>query len=224
MKKILLVDDERRMVDLLELFLKPEGFKCIKVLDGKEALRVVKTQEIHLVILDVMMPGMDGFDTCQEIRKLSTVPILMLTAREGKDGVVKGLNTGADDYLRKPFDEDELVARVQALLRRVPEPVSMIIEADGYTLDSEGFALLLPSDMSVALTMKEYKILEAMMKHPKRTFSREQILSLAWDYNADTDTRTVDSHIRNLRDKLKKAGFPTNQFIVTVWGIGYRWK
>lgn len=223
MKKILIVDDERRMVDLVELFLKPQGFKCVKVLDGKEALHVIRTQEIHLVILDIMMPGMDGFEVCTEIRKLSTVPVLMLTAREGKEEVVKGLTLGADDYVTKPFDEEELVARVQALLRRVPEPAPVGVASDGYRLDPEGYALVWSAG-HVQLTMKEYQLLEAMMKHPKRTYSREQLLAIGWGYDSYTDPRTVDSHIRNLRDKLKKADFPTAQFLVTVWGIGYRWK
>ncbi|OZS78084.1 DNA-binding response regulator [Tetzosporium hominis] len=223
MKKILIVDDERRMVDLVELFLKPQGFKCVKVLDGKEALHVIRTQEIHLVILDIMMPGMDGFEVCTEIRKLSTVPVLMLTAREGKEEVVKGLTLGADDYVTKPFDEEELVARVQALLRRVPEPAPVGVTTDGYRLDPEGYALVWDAGQ-VHLTMKEYKLVEAMMKHPKRTYSREQLLAIGWGYDSYTDPRTVDSHIRNLRDKLKKADFPIAQFLVTVWGIGYRWK
>lgn len=223
MKKILIVDDERRMVDLVELFLKPQGFKCVKVLDGKEALHVIRTQEIHLVILDIMMPGMDGFEVCTEIRKLSTVPVLMLTAREGKEEVVKGLTLGADDYVTKPFDEEELVARVQALLRRVPEPAPVGVASDGYRLDPEGYALVW-EEGHVQLTMKEYQLLEAMMKHPKRTYSREQLLAVGWEYDSYTDPRTVDSHIRNLRDKLKKAEFPIDQFLVTVWGIGYRWR
>ncbi|WP_342527174.1 response regulator transcription factor [Chryseomicrobium sp. FSL W7-1435] len=222
MKKILIVDDERRMVDLIELFLNPQGFKCIKVLDGKEALHVVRTQTVHLVVLDVMMPGMDGFEVCAEIRKLSTVPILMLTAREGKEEVVKGLTLGADDYVTKPFDEEELVARVQALLRRVPEPAPAGVAADGYRLDAESYALTWDSH-HVQLTMKEYQLVEAMMKHPNRTYTREQLLMIAWEYDSYTDPRTVDSHIRNLREKLKKAGFPTDQFLVTIWGIGYRW-
>jgi len=223
MKKILIVDDERRMVDLVELFLKPHGFKCVKVLEGREALHVMRTQEIHLVVLDVMMPGMDGFEVCTEIRSLSTVPILMLTAREGKEEVVKGLTLGADDYVTKPFDEDELVARVQALLRRVPEPVPVGIEIDGIRLDTESYAILW-NDGQVQLTLKEFQLVEAMMKHPNRTYSREQLLAIAWDFATHTEPRTVDSHMRNLRDKLKKADFPIDQFLVTVWGIGYRWK
>lgn len=223
MKKILLVDDERRMVELVELFLKPHGFDCVKVMNGTEALHVMRTQTIHLVILDIMMPGMDGFEVCAEIRKLSTVPILMLTAREGKEAVVKGLTLGADDYVTKPFDEEELVARVHALLRRVPEPEPAGIEIDGIRLDTESYALIWDSG-HVRLTMKEYQLVEALMKHPKRTYSREQLLAIAWDYATHTDPRTVDSHMRNLRDKLKKAEFPIDQFLVTVWGIGYRWK
>jgi len=223
MQTVLLVDDERRMLDLLELFLKPMGFKCIKAQDGEEALSVIKVQQVNLVILDVMMPKMDGWQTCEEIRKLSNVPILMLTAREDKSDIVKGLNLGADDYLTKPFHDQELIARVNALLRRIPEVKPINVLLDGFELDMESYTLHFNGN-KVSLTLKEYKILEALMKHPTRTYTREQLLLVAWDYHSATDIRTIDSHIRNLRDKLKKAGFPTDQYILTVWGIGYKWK
>lgn len=223
MKKILVVDDEARMMELIGLFLKPHGFAIRPAQTGEEALTLLKTEVVHLVILDIMMPGMNGWETCQEIRKFSDVPILMLTAREGKQEVVKGLQLGADDYVTKPFDENELVARVEALLRRAPEPEGGGIHVDGFTLDTEAYSLKWPGH-EVSLTMKEFRIVEALMKHSKRTYEREQLLSLAWEYNTYTDPRTVDSHIRNLRDKLRKAHFPVDQYILTVWGIGYKWK
>lgn len=225
MQTILLVDDERRMLDLLELFLMPKGYRCIKANSGADALGILDKEEIHLVILDVMMPFMDGWKTCEEIRKLSVVPILMLTARTDKTDVVKGLNYGADDYLIKPFDDQELLARVTALLRRMSyeKPEKKTIKCDGYELDTQSYTLNF-QNKQIALTMKEYKIIEALIKQPKRTFTRDQLLLLAWDYHSTTDIRTVDSHIRNLRDKLKTAGFSTDHFLVTVWGIGYKWK
>jgi DNA-binding response OmpR family regulator len=225
MQTILLVDDEIRMLELLELFLIPKGYKCLKARNGKEALRMITDKEVSLVILDVMMPVMDGWETCKEIRKLSVVPILMLTARTDKSDVVKGLNVGADDYLTKPFDDSELLARVSALLRRIPiEKVEQtIIKRDEYELDTNSYTLNF-YEKRVLLTMKEFKIIEALIKNPMRTFTREQLLLVAWDYHSSTDIRTVDSHIRNLREKLKKSGFPTDQFLITVWGIGYKWK
>lgn len=226
MKTILLVDDEQRMLDLLELFLMPKGYKCIKAKSGEEALGVLVEEEIHLVILDVMMPFMDGWKTCKEIRKRTVVPILMLTSRTDKSDIVKGLNFGADDYLTKPFDDQELLARVNALFRRVSKDKveeQKLIKYEDYGLDTQSYTLNFQTK-HVALTMKEYKIIEALISQPKRTFTRDQLLLLAWDYHSTTDIRTVDSHIRNLRDKLKNAGFPTDQFLHTVWGIGYKWK
>jgi len=222
MHTILLIDDEDRMLDLLELFLMPSGYKCIKAHDGAEAIKIVTNNEIDLVILDVMMPVMDGWETCNRIREFSTVPILMLTARTDKVDVVKGLNAGADDYLTKPFDDAELLARVNSLFRRIPVEKT-IIKSDGYELDTTRFTLNF-QNKNVVLTMKEYKIIETLIKNPLRTYTREQLLHMAWDYHSSTDIRTVDSHIRNLREKLKNAGFPTDQFLFTVWGIGYKWK
>ena len=225
MKTILLVDDEQRMLDLLELFLMPSGYKCIKAHDGKEALRIINDKDIDLIILDVMMPVMDGWKTCEKIREFSTIPILMLTARSDKTDVVTGLNIGADDYLTKPFNDAELLARVNTLFRRIPvERLEQnIIKSDGYVLDTNRFILNF-QDKHIMLTMKEFKIIEALIKNPLRTYTREHLLLVAWDYHSSTDIRTVDSHIRNLREKLKNAGFPTNQFLLTVWGIGYKWK
>lgn len=225
MKTILLVDDEQRMLDLLELFLIPKGYKCIKANNGEDALKILDKEEIHLVILDVMMPFMDGWKTCKEIRKRTVVPILMLTARTDKSDIVKGLDFGADDYLTKPFDDQEILARVNALFRRVSnEKVEQkIIKYEEYELDTQSYTLNF-QNKHVALTMKEYKIIEALISQPKRTFTRDHLLFLAWDYHSTTDIRTVDSHIRNLRDKLKNAGFSTDQFLHTVWGIGYKWK
>ncbi|MBU0905919.1 MAG: response regulator transcription factor [Firmicutes bacterium] len=225
MTTILLIDDEQRMLDLLELFLMPNDYKCIKAKSGEEALKLLSSKEIHLVVLDVMMPGMDGWETCKQIRKKSAVPILMLTARTDKSDIVKGLNVGADDYLTKPFDDQELLARVNALLRRVSavNANQKVIKYNEYELDTTSYTLHY-REKQVVLTMKEFKIIKALISHPMRTYTREQLLFVAWDYHSSTDIRTVDSHIRNLRDKLKTAGFPTDQFLNTVWGIGYKWK
>ncbi|MGG0667048.1 response regulator transcription factor [Sporosarcina koreensis] len=224
MQTILLIDDEQRMLDLLGLFLEPHGFNCIKALTGKKGLEIVKDEKVDLVLLDVMMPDLDGWEVCKNIRQLSTIPVIMLTARTDKADIVKGLEFGADDYITKPFDERELVARVNALLRRVSSEVtenSNTVYGD-FTLNRDSYSLHY-KNMEVQLTLKEFYIIEALITHPKRTFTREQLLRTAWDYNTFTDIRTVDSHIRNLREKLRVAGFPINDFLLTVWGIGYKW-
>lgn len=224
MRTILLVDDEHRMLDLLALFLEPHGFTCIKATNGKKGLEIVEKEKVSLVLLDVMMPDMDGWEVCKKIRELSGVPVIMLTARVDKADLVKGLEFGADDYITKPFDERELVARVNALLRRTSNDEvdssntmygDFILNRDSYSLQHK--------NVEVQLTLKEFYIIEALITRPNRTFTREQLLRTAWDYNTYTDIRTVDSHIRNLREKLKTAGFPINEFLLTVWGIGYKW-
>ena len=224
MRTILLVDDEQRMLNLIELFLQPLGFKCIKETSGKKAIEILKNEKINLVLLDVMMPEMNGWEVCEKIREFSNIPIIMLTARSDKLDLVKGLNTGADDYITKPFDENELVARVNAILRRLSERESKeaTITYEGLKLDLETYSLQF-QDSIVHLTLKEFYIIEALITHPKKTYTREELLHAAWAYDTYTDTRTVDSHIRNLREKLKNAGFPIDEFLKTVWGIGYKW-
>lgn len=224
MRTILLVDDEHRMLDLLELFLAPHGFKCIKADNGKKGLGIIGKEKINLVLLDVMMPDMDGWEVCREIRGFSDVPVIMLTARADKADLVKGLDNGADDYITKPFDEGELTARVNALLRRYPadETNSGNTVYGDFVLNKDSYSLHY-KNRDVQLTLKEFYIIEALITQPKRTLTREQLLLKAWEYNTYTDIRTVDSHIRNLRDKLKTAGFPIDAFLKTVWGIGYKW-
>ena len=224
MRTILLVDDEQRMLDLIELFLIPRGFRCLKETSGNGALATLEREKVSLVLLDVMMPEMDGWEVCKRIREFSDVPIIMLTARSDKLDVVKGLGAGADDYITKPFDERELTARVDALLRRFPADevdVGKIVYGD-FKLDKETYSLQY-TDVVAQLTLKEFMIVEALISHPKKTFTREQLLHAAWEFDTYTDIRTVDSHIRNLRDKLKNVGFPMDEFLKTVWGIGYKW-
>ncbi|KAA0965308.1 response regulator transcription factor [Sporosarcina sp. ANT_H38] len=224
MRTILLVDDEQRMLDLIELFLIPHGFRCIKETSGQKAIEILNQKKISLVLLDIMMPEIDGWEVCRKIREFSEVPIIMLTARSDKIDLVKGLDTGADDYITKPFDEGELVARVNALLRRLPDDESKAekIIYGNFELDKETYSLHY-NDSKVQLTLKEFYIVEALISRPRKTFTREQLLHAAWEYDTYTDIRTVDSHIRNLREKLKTAGFPIEEFLLTVWGIGYKW-
>lgn len=224
MRTILLIDDEQRMLDLLELFLVPHGFQCIKADNGEKGLAILKMEQIHLVLLDVMMPDLDGWGVCREIREFSDVPVIMLTARTDKRDLVRGLDNGADDYITKPFDEGELTARVNAILRRYQqeeENTKNTVYGD-FVLNRDSYSLHY-KDKSVQLTLKEFYIVEALITQPKRTLTRDQLMHAAWEYDTYTDIRTVDSHIRNLRDKLKNAGFPNEEFLKTVWGIGYKW-
>jgi len=223
LQTILLVDDEQRMLDLVELFLLPQGYKCIKERSGMNAIEIIKKEKVNLVLLDVMMPEMNGWEVCETIREFSNVPIIMLTARTDKLDLVKGLNTGADDYITKPFDEGELIARVSAILRRTSdETETTTINYNDYRLDTEAYSLHY-KDLVIQLTLKEFYILKALISRPTKTYTREELLHAAWELETETDIRTVDSHIRNLRDKLKKAGFPTEEFLKTAWGIGYKW-
>lgn len=223
MQTALLIDDEQRMLDLIELFLIPHGIRCIKETSGKKAIDRLKKEDVHFVLLDVMMPGMDGWEICKAIREFSNVPIIMLTARTDKIDLVKGLNNGADDYITKPFDDRELVARVNAVLRRSSaNEKTDLISFGKFTLNTETYCLEY-LDYTVQLTLKEFNIIKAIISRPNKTYTREELLNLAWEYETDTDIRTVDSHIRNLRDKLKKSGFPTENFLKTVWGVGYKW-
>ena len=224
MKTVLLIDDEQRMLNLLELFLAPHGYRCLQATNGQAALDLFNKDKVDLVLLDIMMPGMDGWEVCRRIREISDVPVILLTARSDKTDIVKGLEQGADDYITKPFDERELIARVRAALRRVPDDNQPKQLSEGpFTLDLESYSILYDNN-EVRLTLKEFYIIEAMMARPNRTFTRETLLQVAWEYDTYTEVRTVDSHIRNLRDKLRKSHFPIDDILLTVWGIGYKWK
>ncbi|WP_026582361.1 response regulator transcription factor [Bacillus sp. J33] len=221
MKTILLVDDETRMLDLISLYLTPRGYNCVKLTSGADALQYLESNTPDLILLDVMMPDMDGWTACREIKKFWDVPIIMLTAKSEKPDIVKGLNIGADDYILKPFDEDELVARIEAVLRRS--------KADGRTLTFKGLVLkedsfeLLFKNKEILLTPKEFSMLKLFLANPNRVFSRDHLIGSVWGYGVSIEDRTIDSHVRNLREKLRKAGFPADDYLMTVWGVGYKW-
>ncbi len=217
---ILLVDDEQRMLDLLDLYLSPQGYHCKKAISGTEAIKQVEEEHFDLILLDIMMPQFDGWKTCKEIREISEVPIIMVTARDQKTDIVKGLKIGADDYITKPFDEDELLARVQALLRRTTN--QNIIEINELVWDGEKYKLHY-RNQNITLTPKEFTMLGHLMKYPERVFSREQLIDLVWGINSEIDGRTVDSHVRNIREKVRQSGFPIDHYFKTVWGVGYKW-
>ncbi|KJE26952.1 hypothetical protein LG52_1266 [Geobacillus kaustophilus] len=221
MYTLLLVDDEERMLDLLELYLAPNGYRCVKRRSGAEAIDYLRRHHADLVLLDVMMPELDGWETCHRIRSFSNVPIMMVTARDETADIVQGLKIGADDYVTKPFDEAELLARIEAVLRRAAGGRSAI-RAAGLVWDEEEHTVRY-EDKPIALTPKEFAILGLLLKHPNQVFSRGQIIASLWGYLADMEERTVDSHMKNIREKLRKAGFPEDEYLRTVWGIGYKW-
>lgn len=222
MKTILLVDDETRMLDLLSLYLEPHGFKCIKVESGKDALTYLEENKIDIVILDVMMPEMDGWTTCKKMRDFSKVPIIMLTARSETVDVIKGLKFGADDYMTKPFNESELLARIEALLRRTGNSNDKLLVFKGLEWRKESVELKY-QNQPIQVTPKEFALIGLFLKNPHKVFSRDHLLSAIWGLNSHIDDRTIDSHIRNLREKLRNTGFPVDTHLFTVWGIGYKW-
>ncbi|UPM56117.1 response regulator transcription factor [Gottfriedia acidiceleris] len=220
MISILLVDDEPRMLDLLSLYLTPHNYRCIKASSGNEAIKILLDMDIDLVILDVMMPEMDGWQTCKQIREFSNLPIIMVTARDQKNDVVKGLQMGADDYISKPFHEEELIERIKAILRRVI-PIDKIA-FNGLTWD-EHTHLVTFEQQSLVLTPIEFSLLGLFLKNANQVFSREHLIEKVWGFSAVTEGRTVDSHIRNLRDKLRLAHFPVDDHLKSVYGVGYKW-
>lgn len=220
MNKVLLVDDEKRMLDLLALYLRPHNYVCTKALGAKEALSYIEIEVFDIILLDIMMPEMDGWELCKEIRRFTEVPIIMVTAREQKEDIVKGLKLGADDYITKPFNEEELVARMDALLRRI-KPAGQI-EVNGLLWNEDKFELTY-KNQPIKLTPKEFALIGVLMKNPELVFSRDQLIDLIWGINSETEGRTVDSHVRNVREKIRHVGFPIDEYFKTVWGIGYKW-
>ncbi|AQU80977.1 DNA-binding response regulator [Planococcus faecalis] len=216
----MLIDDEKRMLDLVALYLKPHDYICSKADSGKQALDLLESEVFDLVLLDIMMPDMDGFEVCRNIREFSNVPIIMLTAREQQEDIVKGLRLGADDYMTKPFGEEELLARMEALLRRtIP---AKRIELKGLVWEEDRFELSYNHQL-IRLTPKEFSMLGLLMKNPNKVFERDRLLELVWGFDSETEGRTVDSHVRNVREKVRQAGFPVDEHFQTVWGIGYKW-
>jgi len=220
MERVLIVEDEKRMADLISLYLKPYNYLCEKVYQAEEALNHIEKESYDLILLDIMMPEMDGWQLCREIRRFSDVPIIMVTARAQQEDIVKGLKTGADDYITKPFNEKELLARIEALLRR--QTPKTYLETDGLIWDKNEFKLTY-NDNLIRLTQREFILLGHFIQNQNQVFSREQLIDLLWGFDSDTEGRTVDSHVRNMRDKIRRAGFPIDNYFQTVWGLGYKW-
>lgn len=227
MKKlqILMVDDDWKLRNLLRIYLSKEGFDTVEAADGHEALLKIQNQSFDLVILDVMMPNMDGWQVCQSIRKTQSVLILMLTALGETKEKVQGLELGADDYLTKPFDPEELIARVHALIRRASTASSNQTENDvlnfpSLTIDRDGRQAFVHHER-IELTQKEFDLFATLAINNGRVLSREQLIEKIWGYDFEGDARVVDIHIKNIREKLKKSGLTYNP-IQTSWGVGYK--
>ncbi|WP_066186214.1 MULTISPECIES: response regulator transcription factor [Gracilibacillus] len=220
MNKVLIVDDEKRMLDLIALYLQPHKYVCKEALGATEALSYINQETFDIVLLDIMMPEMDGWELCQEIRGISDVPIIMLTAHDQHEDIVKGLRLGADDYITKPFNEEELLARMSAILRR-REPKSYI-EVNGLIWNRDQFELSYKTN-PIKVTPKEFIMIGHFMKNPNQVFAREHLIDLIWGFDSETGGRTVDSHVRNMREKIRQTGFPIDDYFKTVWGVGYKW-
>jgi two-component system response regulator ResD len=215
--KILYADDEPRYLGLVKLFLESEGFSVVTAGSGRAALEALGTHpDTRLVILDVLMPGMDGYKTCETIRGFSKVPILMLTALGDERHEVRGIRVGADDYVAKPFSRDRLVARVRALLRRAGEGGTPVLEARGILLDPDARTVS-AAGSAVELTLREFELLRHLMQNRGTVCPRERILDAVWGSLYDGDRRTLDTHVKSLRRKLG----PAASAIATSRGIGY---
>lgn len=221
MKNILLVDDELRMLDLLALYLEGPSYHCEKETSGKRAIARVTEEVFDLVLLDVMMPELDGWEVCRQIRAISKIPMIMLTARGQNTDVAFGLENGADDYVTKPFDEAILLARIAAVLRRTESSEKLTFQ--NLRLDKAKFQVAVNQRPTI-VTPLEFNLLSLFLENQGQVFSREHLIDRLWDANPYVDNRTVDSHIRNLRDKLRENGFPVDEHLITVYGVGYKWQ
>ncbi len=221
--KILIVDDESNIIELIRLYLEKEGFTAVIARDGAEALSKFRMENPDLVILDIMIPEPDGWQVCREIRQSSNVPIIMLTAKSETFDKVLGLELGADDYLTKPFEAKELVARVKAVLRRSDskELDKKQISYDNLTVNIENYELMISGKL-IDVPPKELELLYFLASNPNRVYTREQLLEKVWGFDYFGDSRTVDVHIKRLREKLEDAS--NSWQLKTVWGVGYKFE
>lgn len=228
-QKILIVDDDENIAELISLYLTKECFDTMMVHDGEKALIAYDTYHPSLILLDLMLPGIDGYQVCREIRAKSNVPIIMLSAKGEVFDKVLGLELGADDYMMKPFDSKELVARVKAVLRRyqaIPKPEipgedkGKCVEYPGITINLTNYSVIVDGE-TVDMPSKELELLYFLAASPNQVFTREQLLDQIWGYEYIGDTRTVDVHIKRLREKIKDH---SDWSLSTVWGIGYKFE
>ena len=219
--KILVVDDESRMRKLVKDFLEREGFEVLEAGDGMEAMEIFyEEKEIALIILDVMMPKMDGWQVCREVRQSSKVPIIMLTARSEERDELQGFDLGIDEYISKPFSPKNLVARVEAVLRRTHGiDASSVMDAGGIEIDKSAHMVKIDGK-EIDLSFKEFELLTYFVENQGIALSREKILNNVWNYDYFGDARTIDTHVKKLRNKLGDKG----NYIKTIWGMGYKFE
>ena len=223
--KILVVDDEKTLVKGIKFNLENEGYQVECAYDGAAAVELARNDKFDLLILDVMMPEVDGLEACMRIREFSNVPVIMLTAKSEDADKLMGFECGADDYLTKPFNILELKARVRALLRRaagVQRNLGAVLTAGDLSLNTEE-RVAIRNGQVVELTAKEYDLIELLMRNPRRIYSRENLMNVVWGYSYAGDYRTVDVHIRRLREKLEQNPAEPDH-IMTKWGVGYYFK
>ena len=225
MPTILVCDDDKQIVEAINIYLTGEGFNVIKAYDGYEALELLEKNEVNLMIIDVMMPGLDGIRTTLKVRETSSIPIIILSAKSEDTDKILGLNIGADDYITKPFNILELKARIKAILRRSVKKVTAepqaknVLKARDLELAYDSRRVFI-NDREVNLTAKEFDLLELLMENPGKVYSREKLLDTVWGYDYPGDVRTVDVHVRRLREKIE-ANPSEPKYIFTKWGVGY---
>lgn len=222
--KVLIVDDDENIVELIKLYFEKDGFDTVTANDGKKAVELFKSKAPSIVILDVMMPEMDGWQVCREIRRISNIPIIMLTAKGETFDKVLGLELGADDYMVKPFEPKELIARVKAVLRRSDTKETSTekeVVFPNLTINLSNYELKISGNI-VEIPPKELELLYFLASNPNRVFTREQLLEEVWGFDYFGDSRTVDVHIKRLREKLENV--EASWQLKTVWGVGYKFE
>lgn len=218
--KVLLIEDEEKMRELIKIAFKKENFETLEAVDGKQGLNMFKNNHVDIVILDIMLPEIDGWTVCREIRRISNIPIILLTARGEEFDKLFGFELGADDYMVKPFSPKELIARVKALLRRSDSKnndASHNLQLGDITINRLSRVVTI-KEREINLTNKEYELMLFLATNPKIVFTREQLLLKVWGYEQYGDPRTVDTHIKKLREKLGEC----SSYISTMWGVGYK--
>ena len=237
MKKVLLIDEDPGIIEVLKLYFEKEGYSTSVCMQGDKAIAAFNVSRPDIIILDLMLPGMDGYDICKEIRKTSDVPIIMLTARTDTLDKVVGLELGADDYVQKPFEPKELLARVKAVLRRTGrseaspekkeeesvETGSEVISYPGFSVDKVKYVVTVDGE-EIYMPPKELELLFFLASNPNRVFTREQLLENVWGYDFYGESRTVDVHVKRIREKIENPGREQNWCIKTVWSKGYKFE
>lgn len=219
--KVLVVDDDSNICDLIEIYLQKEGYRVFKCSNGKEAVKLFSQKQVDVIVLDVMMPEMDGYEVLKEVRKTSQVPVIMLTAKGETFDRVLGLELGADDYIVKPFEPKEFIARIRAVLRRYkPQTQNKALEFKDLIIDSDSYIVTYKGNQ-MEMPPKEFELLYFLASNPNKVFTREQLLYEVWGYDYPGDSRTVDVHVKRIREKLPEQ---ESWQVKTVWGVGYKFE